>query len=242
MWRLWLISGVAAFLTVGVVSGAGELATARAQMVRDQLQSRGITDERVLRAMRTVPRHEFVPALHRNRAYDNSPLPIGYGQTISQPYVVAWMTQASVPKPTDRALEIGTGSGYQAAVLSLLVDTVYSVEIIPELTRQATRILQRLEYHNVVTDTRDGYRGWREHAPFDIILVTAAADHIPEPLLEQLALDGRLVMPVGDTWQQLIVATRVTVDSVRIRQEMNVVFVPMTGEAERHRKQSDGNR
>ena len=210
-----------------------EYAAARREMVDVQLRQRGITDPRVLRAMGTVPREEFIPEVLRNQAYWDRPLPIGLEQTISQPYIVAFMTQVCCPEASDRALEIGTGSGYQAAVLSLLVDTVYTVEILPELTQTATRTLERLGYGNVVTDTRDGYRGWPEHAPFDVILVTAAADHIPRPLLDQLAPGGRLVMPVGESWQQLIVAEKDTAGVLAMRTTFDVLFVPMTGEAER---------
>lgn len=183
---------------------------ARGKMVQEQIAARGISDPSTLRAMRKVPRHLFVPPALINSAYDDKPLPIGYSQTISQPFIVAYMTELSKPAKGKKALEIGTGSGYQAAVLAEIVDTVFTIEIVPELAREAEARLKKLGYRNIVTRYGDGYKGWPGHSPFDIILVTAAADHIPEPLKEQLAEGGRLVMPVGNpaTVQQLIVLTK----------------------------------
>ncbi len=183
---------------------------ARGRMVQEQIAARGISDPSTLRAMRKVPRHLFVPPALINSAYDDKPLPIGYSQTISQPFIVAYMTELSKPAKGKKALEIGTGSGYQAAVLAEIVDTVFTIEIVPELAREAEARLKKLGYRNIVTRYGDGYKGWPGHSPFDIILVTAAADHIPEPLKEQLAEGGRLVMPVGNpaTVQQLIVLTK----------------------------------
>ena len=182
----------------------------RARMVQAQIVARGISDPGTLRAMGRVPRHLFVPASQASDAYSDRPLPIGYSQTISQPFIVAYMTELAKPAKGKKALEVGTGSGYQAAILAEIIDSVYTVEIIPELAREATARLKMLGYDNIVTRYGDGYRGWPEKAPFDIILVTAAADHIPEPLKEQLADGGRLVMPVGNpsTVQQLIVLTK----------------------------------
>ncbi len=176
---------------------AGGDEAARERMVVRQLQGRDITDRRVLDAMRAVPRHLFVPPGLRDRAYDDTPLPIGHGQTISQPYIVALMTQLVRPRPTDRALEIGTGSGYQAAILARLVREVYTIEIVEPLAREAEARLRTLEVGNVTVRTGDGYRGWPERAPFDIVVVTAAPDHLPPALLEQLAPGGRLVIPIG---------------------------------------------
>ena len=166
-------------------------------MVEEQIAARGMHDERVLEAMRTVPRHEFVPLEWRGHAYDDSPLPIGYDQTISQPYIVAFMTEAIKPHKGQRVLEIGTGSGYQAAVLAEIVDSVYTIELLPELAASSAERLERLGYRNVVVRQGDGYLGWPEHARYDAIIVTAAADVIPKPLIEQLKDGGVMVIPVG---------------------------------------------
>jgi len=183
---------------------------ARNQMVKSQIVARGISDPAILKAMERVPRHLFVPPALVKSAYNDQPLPIGYNQTISQPFIVAYMTELSKPAKGKKALEIGTGSGYQAAVLAEIVDTVFTIEIVPELAREAEARLKKLGYRNIVTRYGDGYKGWPEHSPFDIILVTAAADHIPEPLKEQLAEGGHLVIPVGNpaTVQQLVVLTK----------------------------------
>ena len=177
----------------------------RQAMVRQQLQGRDITDRRVLTVMERVPRQRFVPAHLHHAAYEDHPLPIGHGQTISQPYVVALMTQVAQPKPTARALDVGTGSGYQAAVLAELCQEVYSIEIVEPLAKEARQRLADLGYRNVEVRSGDGYRGWPEHAPFDLILVAAAPDHVPQPLVEQLARGGRLVIPVGRPFQELLV-------------------------------------
>ena len=171
--------------------------SAREKMDKEQIIIRGVTDQPTLRAMRKVPRHLFVPEEYRNEAYDDNPLPIGYGQTISQPYIVAYMTEVSKPAPEKKVLEIGTGSGYQAAVLAEIVDKVYSIEIVPELARESSERLKKLGYSNITCKFGDGYKGWPEHAPFDIIVVTAAPEQIPQPLIDQLAENGRLVIPVG---------------------------------------------
>jgi protein-L-isoaspartate(D-aspartate) O-methyltransferase len=170
---------------------------ARARMVNEQIAMRGITDRSVLDAMRKVPRHLFVPEEYRDEAYNDYPLPIGYDQTISQPYIVAYMTEIVNPLKKMKALEIGTGSGYQAAVLAEIVDSVYTIEIVPSLAQESSSRLKLLGYNNVVVKTGDGYSGWKEHAPFEIIIVTAAPKEIPEPLIDQLAENGRLVIPVG---------------------------------------------
>lgn len=182
----------------------------REQMVREQIEARGIDAPNVLRAMRAVPRHRFVPGAPPELAYTDRPLPIGHGQTISQPFIVAYMTQLVQPGASDRALEIGTGSGYQAAVLAEIVDTVYTIEIVPELAETATQRLERLGYDNVRVRAGDGYQGWPERAPFDLIVVTAAPEEIPEPLVDQLADGGRMVIPVGPegATQQLMLLTK----------------------------------
>ena len=188
-------------------------------------------DPRVLAALGKVPRHEFVPRAERDRAYFNEPLPIGHGQTISQPYIVAVMTDLLDPKPGDRVLEIGTGSGYQAAVLAELVKAVYTIEIIEPLGRAAAERLHALDYANVATRIGDGYYGWPEQAPFDGIVVTAAADHVPPPLLAQLKPGGRMVIPVGSRYltQQLVLITKNQDGTLQTRQLLPVRFVPLTG-------------
>ena len=201
-------------------------------MVERQLSARDITDPRVLEVMRRVPRHRFVPEDVRPRAYDDRPLPIGYEQTISQPYVVAFMTQALRLDRDARVLEIGTGSGYQTAVLAELVRSVYSIEIVSPLAERAAATLAELEYDNVRIRQGDGYAGWPEAAPFDAIMVTAAPDHVPQPLVDQLAVGGRMIIPVGEYRQTLTVLTR-TEDGVTEDAVLPVLFVPMTGEAQR---------
>jgi len=171
--------------------------TARINMVKTQITDRGITDAATLESLKKVPRHLFVPHEYEREAYGDYPLPIGYGQTISQPYIVAYMTEVVRPAKHMKALEIGTGSGYQAAVLAEIVDTVYTIEIVKELAKESADRFKILGYKNVIGKAGDGYNGWIEHAPFDIIIVTAAADKIPKPLIDQLAEDGRLVIPVG---------------------------------------------
>ncbi|MGQ9586413.1 MAG: protein-L-isoaspartate(D-aspartate) O-methyltransferase [Anaerolineae bacterium] len=203
----------------------------RLTMVESQMRLRDIRDEDVLRAMENVPRHEFVPPEYVSQAYADHPLPIGYGQTISQPYIVALMTQLLRLKQGEKVLEIGTGSGYQAAILAELTDEVYTVEIIPELAEAAAERLQELGYTNVHVRQGDGYYGWAEHAPFDCIIVTCAPDHVPPPLLEQLADGGRLVIPVGPPggYQTLWLIERQGDDFSR-KNITGVVFVPLTGE------------
>jgi len=188
-------------------------------------------DARVMQALATVPRHEFVPADERRHAYENRPLPIGHGQTISQPYIVAVMTDLLEPKPTDKVLEIGAGSGYQAAVLGALTAQVYTVEIIEPLGLAAGERLQRLGYANVHARVGDGYYGWPEAAPFDAIVVTAAAGHIPPPLIQQLKPGGRMVIPVGSTFmvQQLVLVEKDMDGRLTTRQILPVRFVPLTG-------------
>ena len=188
-------------------------------------------DERVLDAMRKVPRHEFVPETQRANAYANRPLPIGHGQTISQPYIVAIMTHLLKPKKTDRVLEIGTGSGYQAAILAELVDGVYSIEIIEPLAQRAAADLKRTGYSRIHTRSGDGYYGWEGEEPFDGIIVTAAASHIPPPLIKQLKPGGRMIIPVGSHFmmQYLVLVSKEADGKVTTRQMLPVAFVPLTG-------------
>jgi protein-L-isoaspartate(D-aspartate) O-methyltransferase len=192
--------------------------------------ARGGIDPRVLAVMRSVPRHAFVPQAVRAFAYEDSPLPIGFGQTISQPFIVALMTDLVEPGPGDRVLEVGTGSGYQAAVLSPLVEAVYSIEIVPELGRRATEVLNALGYRNVETRVGDGYYGWPETAPFDGIVVTAAAGQIPPPLVAQLKPGGRMVIPIGGPFatQQLMLVEKRADGGIATRQLLPVRFVPLT--------------
>jgi len=212
---------------------AGDDVALRRDMVERQLAGRDIDDRRVLDAMRTVPRHRFVPADLAAHAYRDGPLPIGHDQTISQPYIVALMTQLARPSPDDRVLEVGTGSGYQAAVLALLAKEVYSIEIVAPLAEEAQRRLRELGYDNVVVKAGDGYAGWPEHAPFDAIVVTAAPERIPGPLLDQLKPGGRLVIPVGAVHaaQELRVVEKRADGSLHERSVSLVRFVPLTGDA-----------
>jgi len=216
----------------GVRADAGSPAEERGRMVTKLVAQYGIDNAAVLRAMRAVPRHEFVPTAVQDRAYADSALPIAHDQTISQPFIVAFMTQALELEPTDKVLEVGTGSGYQAAILGEIVEQVYSIEIVEPLGRQAAALLTRLGYDNVSTRIGDGYRGWPELAPFDAIIVTAAPDHVPQPLVDQLAAGGRMIVPVGDRFQELILLQK-TAEGVVQRELLSVRFVPMTGEAER---------
>ena len=203
---------------------------ARRRMVEEQLAGagRGIKNRSVLDAMAAVPRHEFVPENQRKLAYEDEPLPIGYGQTISQPYIVAFMIEKLDPKPADRILEIGTGSGYQAAILSCLVAQVYTIEILEPLAKEAAANLKRLGYLNVKVLTGDGYKGWPEHAPFDGIIVTCAPDHIPQPLVDQLKDGGQMIIPVGSPGMQELFLLRKRGTKVEQTAVLPVRFVPMT--------------
>ena len=201
-------------------------------MVQTQIEARGVSDPRVLAAMRLVLRHRFVPARHRALAYADRPLPIGHQQTISQPYIVAYMSEALRVRPQMRVLEIGTGSGYQAAVLAKLARTVYTIEIVKPLGEQAAALLRRLGYTNIRFRIGDGYRGWPEAAPFDRIILTASPPRLPQPLLKQLKLGGLLVAPVGRRAQQLVRVRRTKRGFAR-EHLFGVRFVPMTGAAQR---------
>ena len=227
------------FIT-GTSAMADEYSLLRQQMVADIEEDVQITakyidkksfDPAVIQAMNTVPRHQFVPDYLRTKAYQNRPLPIGHGQTISQPYIVALMTDLLQPQPGQRVLEIGTGSGYQAAVLSHLVAQVYSIEIIEELGEATSQLLKRQGYDNISTRIADGYDGWTQHAPFDGIMVTAAISHIPPPLVQQLKKGGRMVIPVGTRFQTqyLTLVEKDMRGEVTTRQLLPVVFVPFTG-------------
>jgi protein-L-isoaspartate(D-aspartate) O-methyltransferase len=212
---------------------SGDLATERQRMVQEQLMPRGVHEQRVLAAMSKVPREEFVPQAVRAASYTDQPLPIGYGQTISQPFIVALMTEQLRPSPKDRVLEIGTGSGYQAAVLAELVAEVYSIEIVEPLAKSAEATLQRLGYKNVHVKAGDGYQGWPEFAPFDAVIVTCAPDHVPQPLTDQLKEGGRMIIPVGGPGLQELYLLEKENGQLRQRAVESVRFVPMTGEAEK---------
>ena len=211
---------------------AYERADEREAMVQRQLAGRDIRDKRVLDAVRRVPRHLFVPKNRRRAAYEDNPLPIGLRQTISQPYIVAYMTQAMKLQTGDRVLEIGTGSGYQAAILGELVKEVYTIEIIPQLGARSKKLLTDLGYRNIHVRVGDGYQGWPDQAPFDAIIVTAAPPRLPQPLLDQLKVGGRMIIPVGNTRQELVFIRR-TENGYDRKSVLPVAFVPMTGEAQR---------
>jgi protein-L-isoaspartate(D-aspartate) O-methyltransferase len=204
-----------------------EYAKQRRELV-EQLRSQGIKNQDVLDALLKVPRHKFVPASYRHLAYQNRPLPIGQDQTISQPFIVGYMTEAAEIGSAEKVLEIGTGSGYQAAVLAELAKEVYTIEIIPQLAEGARSLLREMAYKNVQVKTGNGYEGWTEHAPFDAIVVTAAPDEVPKALVEQLAVRGKMVIPVGTSFQQMVVITKTEAGVVE-RRTIPVVFVPMTG-------------
>ena len=213
-----------------------EFAVARRRMVAEQIRARGVTDPAVLAAMEAVPRHLFIPESERREAYDDHPLPIGDGQTISQPYMVALMTSLLGLQPGQRVLEVGTGSGYQAAVLSRLAADVYTIEILSPLGKRAESTLADLGYRNVHVRIGDGYKGWPNAAPFDAIIVTAAPPSIPDPLLAQLKTGGKMVIPVGHTFQDLLVLTKRADGGFDTAKKMPVLFVPMTGEAQKQKK------
>lgn len=209
-------------------SSINEYKKERRQMVEQQIRARGIEDDSVLKAMEKVPRHKFVPESQRHRAYADHPLPIGQDQTISQPFIVAYMTEAADISKKEKVLEIGTGSGYQAAILGEVAKEVYTIEIIPELAEGASRVLNELGYKNVFVKAGNGYLGWPEHAPFDAIIVTAAPDEIPQALVDQLAVNGKMVIPVGTTYQEMIIVEK-NQKGVTEKRTIAVRFVPMTG-------------
>ncbi len=200
----------------------------RLRMVDEQISARGIRNQAVLEAMKKTLRHEFVPESHRHRAYADHPLPIGHDQTISQPFIVAYMSEAAEITAGEKVLEIGTGSGYQAAILGELAKEVYSIEIIHELAERARQMLGVLGYRNIQVKAGNGYLGWPEHAPFDAIVVTAAPDEIPKALVEQLAVNGKMVIPVGKMYQEMVILTK-TKEGLIEKRTIPVRFVPMTG-------------
>jgi protein-L-isoaspartate(D-aspartate) O-methyltransferase len=235
--RIRLALAAIAVALVGVPSveaqqpGRASRVDDRVRMVQDQIRRRGVDDQEVLGAMLAVPRHEFVPDRYRDMAYADQPLPIGEGQTISQPYIVALMTELLELEPGDKVLEVGTGSGYQAAVASHLADSVFTIEILENLAERAEERLRRLGYRDVVAKQGDGYYGWPQHAPYGAIVVTAAAGHIPPPLIEQLEPGGRMVIPVGGVFQvqQLVLVEKTPDGKVTTRSLLPVRFVPLVG-------------
>ena len=227
---LWLCLFIVSIAGSGVAQQEANFARRREAMVTRQIERRGIDDPGVLAAMRAVPRHRFVPEGELRQAYKDSPLPIGFGQTISQPFIVAYMCQMAHLDSTSRVLEVGTGSGYHASVMAQIADTVYTMEIVPQLADRALAAITSLGYDNIVTRTADGYYGWPDAAPFDAIVVTAAPEHIPPPLVQQLAEGGRMIIPVGHPFlTQYLVLVEKKDGRVTSRQLMPVRFVPFTG-------------
>jgi protein-L-isoaspartate(D-aspartate) O-methyltransferase len=199
----------------------------RKTMVEQQIKNRGIHNKKVLDALMNVPRHKFVPEEYKSHSYDDSPIPIGYNQTISQPYIVAYMTEILNPDKTKKVLEIGTGSGYQTAILSLLYKNVYTIEIIKALGEKAKKVLDEEGYNNITVKIGDGYQGWKEYAPFDAIIVTCAPTNIPNPLVEQLAEGGKMIIPVGGHYNQILYLLEKRNGEIRKTETLPVVFVPM---------------
>ncbi len=230
----WLVVAVLAATACGQKPSApSDFAVERERMVQQQLRTRGIKDERVLAALAKVPREEFVPQDSRAASYDDGPLPIGYDQTISQPYIVAFMTEQLRPKPSDRVLEVGTGSGYQAAILAELVADVYTIEIVEPLAKNAEATLPRLGYKNIHMKVGDGYKGWPEEAPFDAIIVTCAPDKVPQPLTDQLKDGGRMVIPVGERFAQQLYLLEKKNGQLKESVSLPVRFVPMMRDAQK---------
>ena len=217
------------FLILNCIPQDDKYTGTREKMVEDQIESRGISNQPTLDAMKKVPRHKFVPPNLLDRAYDDGPLPIGYGQTISQPYIVAYMTAVIDPKPGQKILEIGTGSGYQAAVLAEIIDSVFTIEIVTELYKSSEKKLKELGYKNVLCKNADGYYGWKKYAPFDAIIVTAAAEYIPPPLIEQLKDGGKMIIPVGSPFlNQTLILVEKNGEEITTTSLLPVRFVPFT--------------
>src|SRR5205814_2155171 len=233
VWQCLMLVGLALPTCNPAQTQVADFPAQRERMVKEQIVMRGVVEERVLAAMRKVPREEFVPAEFRAESYTDRPLPIGYDQTISQPFIVAFMTEELRPQPIDRVLEIGTGSGYQAAILAELVSEVYSIEIVDPLAKNAEATLQRLGYKNVHLKIGDGYKGWPEERPFDAIIVTCAPDKVPKPLVDQLKDDGRMVIPVGDRFAQQLYLLEKRNGQLKQSATLPVRFVPMTSEGQK---------
>src|SRR6266480_80132 len=235
VWQCLVAAALAATACGQKPSVPSDFAAERQRMVQEQLVPRGIKDKRVLAAMAKVPREEFVPLESRAASYEDGPLPIGYDQTISQPYIVAFMTEQLRLSPKDRVLEIGTGSGYQAAILAELAGEVYTIEIVAPLAQSAEAAIQRLGYKNVHVKVGDGYKGWPEYAPFDAIIVTCAPDKVPQLLTDQLKESGRMIIPVGDRFAQQLYLLEKKNGQLKESVTLPVRFVPMSGEATRQK-------
>ncbi len=234
---VWVgVSLVMAAFTAAATAQSGRFDQLRDDMVTAHIEAEGITNPAVLQAMRAVPRHEFVPSAQRARAYEDLALPIGHQQTISPPYIVAYMTSELDPQPDDRVLEIGTGSGYQASVLAQIVKDVYTIEIISPLSKQAEKRMKDLGYTNVHCLDGDGFKGWPEHAPFDKIIVTCSPENIPQPLIDQLKDGGRMIIPVGERYQQAFHLLVKENEELKVERLASTLFVPMTGESEERRR------
>ena len=231
--KVLLIFGLILTAGNGCSQPVSDYAVKREKMIREQIEFRGIKDARVLEAMRKVERHLFVPPSLASAAYGDHPLQIGYGQTISQPYIVAFMTEALALTPGMKVLEIGTGSGYQAAILAELCDSVFTVEIVPELGQQARRLLSMLGYNNVLVRVGDGYQGWAAHAPYQAVIVTCSPTHIPRPLIDQMAEGGKMIIPVGEHDSQELIMLVKTKDKLKQRAVLPVRFVPMVDQSQR---------
>jgi len=227
--KMAIIIFSALFLILNCIPQDDKYTGSREKMVEDQIENRGISNQPTLDAMKKVPRHKFVPPNLLDRAYDDGPLPIGYGQTISQPYIVAYMTAVIDPKPDQKILEIGTGSGYQAAILAEIIDSVFTIEIVTELYKSSEKILKELGYKNVLCKNADGYYGWKKYAPFDAIIVTAAAEYIPPPLIEQLKDGGKMIIPVGSPFlNQTLILVEKNNEEITTTSLLPVRFVPFT--------------
>jgi protein-L-isoaspartate(D-aspartate) O-methyltransferase len=232
---MFVVATILFTTSLAIAQSRDSFQTAREKMVSEYIEREGVKNPRVLASMRQTPRHEFVPLSLRQHAYFDAALAIGEKQTISPPFIVAYMTELIDPQPTDKVLEIGTGSGYQAAVLSPLVKEVYSIEIVESLGKQAAERLKRLKYNNVFTQVGDGYLGWPEHAPFDKIIVTCSPENVPKPLVEQLRDGGKMIIPLGERYQQVFHLFEKQGNELKATRLINTLFVPMTGESEGQR-------
>lgn len=237
IWLKYIISCVVLIVLIdmrctGQSMKDDEFSRLRFKMVEQQIKNRGIRDANVLEAFIRIPRHIFVPMQYQSRSYDDTPLPIGFNQTISQPYIVAYMTEILKPDKNMKVLEIGTGSGYQAAILGYLCKEVYSIEIIDSLAARSIKLFEKEGYTNIMVKTGDGYKGWKEHAPYDAIIVTCAPAKIPQPLIDQLAEGGRMIIPAGESYNQKLYFVEKENGKIRHKETLSVLFVPMVHDAD----------